>query len=80
MDPMLTNTIQSVGISSQDRRDAFISAVGDGVPICAPGDVLHNERIALELLDRMRRVCDVHEQQIEEPQTEETQEDNAESP
>ena len=41
MDPMFTNTIQSVDISSQERRDAFISATGDNVPICAPGDVQH---------------------------------------
>ena len=70
---MLTSTIQSVDISSQDRRDAFILAIGDAVPICEPGDNLHNERTAFELLDRMRKGSDVHEQQVEEP-PEETQE------
>ena len=73
------NTIQSVNISSQERRDAFISATGDDVPICEPGDVLHNERTALELLDRMRRASGVHEQQVEEP-PEEMQEEVAEPP
>ena len=60
MDVMLTNTIQSVDIFSQGRRGTFISATGGDVPICAPGDKLHNERTALELLDRMRMVSDAH--------------------
>ena len=79
MDSMLTNTIQSVDISSQDRRDAFISATGDDVPICEPGDGRHKERTALELVNRMRRAGGVREQQVEEP-PEETQVGIAEPP
>ena len=77
MDPMLTHN--SVSRHFFTRRDAFISATVDDVPICEPGDVRHNERIALELLDRMRRASDAHEQQVEEP-PEEIQEEVAEPP
>ena len=49
------------------------------ISIGAPGDNLHNERTALELLDRVRRASSVHEQQVEEP-SEETQEGVAEPP
>ena len=44
MDTTLTSTIQPVDISSQERRNAILSATRDDVSICAPEDNLHNER------------------------------------